>query len=79
MPLFLVRVKRWTRVVQYGDFSIEAADPDQAKTLAKAAIAEGTPIVWEDLDMKNRQPGVTRLEEIEELAAGTEDIREGFG
>jgi hypothetical protein len=79
MPLFLVRVKRWTRVVQHGDFSIEAADLDQAKAIAKSAIAEGAQIKWDPLDMKNRMPGVTRLEDVEILADGTEDIRDGFG
>jgi hypothetical protein len=78
MPLFLVRVKRWTRVVEYGDFSVEAGDPDQAKAIAKSAIAEGATIAWEPLDMKNRMPGVTRLEEVEILANGTEDITEHF-
>jgi hypothetical protein len=79
MPLFLVRVKRWTRVVEYGDFSIEAADPDQARTFAKSAMADGVNIAWDPLDMKNRMPGVTRIEEIEILATGTEDIRDRFG
>jgi hypothetical protein len=78
MTLFLIRVKRWTRVVQYGDFSIEADDPDQARTFAKSAIAEGANIVWEPVDMANRMPGVTKLEEVEVLANGTEDIKEHF-
>lgn len=79
MPLFLVRVKRWTKVTQRGDFSVEANDPDHASSLAKSAIADGSARIAWDETPKGAKCTTPRVEEIELLADGSEDIRESFG
>jgi hypothetical protein len=78
MPLYLVRVSRLVEVVEYGDFSIEADNHLEAQEKAKAALKGKPDINWEQ-DRERGEVHPIRIQEVEDLATGTEDIREQFG
>jgi hypothetical protein len=78
MPLFLVRVSRVEKVIEFGDFSIEADSAEAAKTKAGVALSKGDPgIDWNG--ESGKQHGRIKIEEIEILATGTEDIGNSLG
>lgn len=76
MPLYLIKARRKVEFVETGEFSIEATNLADARVEGVNALAEGEPIHWDGLKRVKHSPA--KIEEIEVLADGNEDIREQF-
>lgn len=75
MPLWLVKVSRKVEVTELGDFSIEAVNAKDARVKAKEAIASRSADIGWDENPVARRSKVARIEEVEILADGNEDIK----